>query len=125
MKNDIDSGEADEPPKTACKEHKKHNDEVKKENGTGIGAEAVIVKKSHSAQETEIPLYLIPQAIARWIRKKGDAIYRISIRRTHWHHYNVSVRTKAIPKELEPKPVVKISASRLTPSSGKSRKFTV
>lgn len=58
--------------------------------------------KSLSVTETEIPLYLLPQAIARQIRKKGDAVYRISVKRTHWHHYNISVRTKAIKRELSP-----------------------
>jgi hypothetical protein len=50
--------------------------------------------------ETEIPLHLIPQAVARLIRRKGDAVYRISVVRTHWHHYNVRVRTNTVRKEL-------------------------
>jgi len=58
--------------------------------------------RSLSAQETEIPLHLLPHAVARLIRKKGDAVYRISVVRTHWHHYNVSVRTRGIRKELQP-----------------------
>jgi hypothetical protein len=58
--------------------------------------------KSLSVQLAEIPLYLLPMAIARLIRQKGDAVYRISVKRTHLHHYNVSVRTKRIKKELAP-----------------------
>jgi len=58
--------------------------------------------KLTSVQEAEIPLWLLPQAIARLIRQKGDAVYRISVKRTHWHHYNVSIRTKRIVKELRP-----------------------
>jgi len=58
--------------------------------------------KLTSVQEAEIPLWLLPQAIARLIRQQGDAVYRISVKRTHWHHYNVSVRTKRITKELRP-----------------------
>ena len=65
--------------------------------------------KSQSVTVTEIPLYLLPQAIARQIRRKGNAVYRISVKRTHWHHYNISVRTKAIRRELSPVPVVSLA----------------
>ena len=62
-----------------------------------------------SCRAFEIPLYLLPEVIARFIRTKGEAVYRISIARTHWHHYNVSVRTKRIKRELAPEPVAVIS----------------
>jgi hypothetical protein len=52
--------------------------------------------------ETEITLHLLPFVIAQQIRKIGAKICRISVQRTHWHHYNVTVRTRSIPKELEP-----------------------
>ncbi|MFA4875881.1 MAG: hypothetical protein WC586_00580 [Methanoregula sp.] len=58
--------------------------------------------RSRSNDEKEVPLFLLPHAIARQIRKTGDRIYRISVKRTHYHHYNVSVRTKTLPKELVP-----------------------
>jgi hypothetical protein len=47
-----------------------------------------------------IPLYLIPQAITRLIRTRGEKVYRISVVRTHYHHYNISVRTRLMPREL-------------------------
>ncbi len=53
-----------------------------------------------STSETEIPLYLIPHVIARQIKERGDDVYRISVKRTHWHHYNVTVRTKPQYREL-------------------------
>ena len=49
---------------------------------------------------TGIPLYLIPQAITRLIRTRGEKVYRISVVRTHYHHYNISVRTRLMPREL-------------------------
>ena len=58
--------------------------------------------KSKSVTEGGIPLYLLPRAIARQITRIGDPVYRISVKRTHWHHYNISVRTKSLPKELAP-----------------------
>ena len=54
--------------------------------------------------EKEIPLWVIPHVIAKQIKKTGDKIYRISVKRTHWHHYNISVRTKPLPRELAPVP---------------------
>ena len=58
--------------------------------------------KRRSRTENEIPLYLLPQAVARKVKEWGDAVYRISVKRTHWHHYNVTVRTKPVRKELVP-----------------------
>jgi hypothetical protein len=66
--------------------------------------------KSRSRKETEIPLYLLPQAIARRIREWGAVVYRISVVRTRWHHYNVTVRTRRIKKELAPVPVAVLDA---------------
>jgi hypothetical protein len=58
--------------------------------------------KSKSVTEGGIPLYLLPRAIALQINRIGDSVYRVSVKRTHWHHYNISVRTKSLPKELAP-----------------------
>ena len=58
--------------------------------------------KSKSVTESEVPLYLLPRAIAHQINRIGDKVYRISVKRTHWHHYNITVRTKSLPKELAP-----------------------
>ena len=60
--------------------------------------------RSLSVQAAEIPLYLIPKVIDRLIRLKGEAVYRISVVRTHWHHYNVSIRTKWVRPEQAPVP---------------------
>jgi hypothetical protein len=38
--------------------------------------------------------------VAEQVRDWGNAVYRISVRRTHWHHFNVTVRTKPVPREL-------------------------
>lgn len=58
---------------------------------------------------TEIPLHILPTVIARQIWNVGDRIYRISVKRTHRHHYNISVRTKLIRKELAPVLVAQLS----------------
>ena len=58
--------------------------------------------RRRSRSESDIPLWLLPQALARKVREWGDGLYRISVKRTHWHHYNVTVRTRPIRKELAP-----------------------
>jgi len=55
-----------------------------------------------STRATEIPLYVIPHTIRQLIRQLGEEVYRISVVRTHYHHYNISVRTRSLPKELMP-----------------------
>jgi hypothetical protein len=59
--------------------------------------------KSLSVREAEVPLHLIPKVIAKLIQLKGAAVYRISVVRTHWHHYRVSIRTKLLGR-LAPEP---------------------
>jgi len=55
-----------------------------------------------SNDERDVPLHLLPLLILQFVRQTGTRIYRISVKRTHWHHYNISVRTKSLPKELTP-----------------------
>ena len=71
--------------------------------------------KSKSVTEGEIPLYLLPRVIARQVTRFGDSVYRISVKRTHWHHYNISVRTKSLPKELVSYRVARLTAPAREP----------
>ena len=59
-----------------------------------------------SATETHIPLYLIPHVIACQINKQGEDVYRISVKRILWHHYNITVRTKSLKRECKPRNVM-------------------
>jgi len=77
------------------------------------------VTRRRSRTESGIPLWLLPQALARKVREWGDGLYRISVKRTHWHHFNVTVRTRPIPKELATVEVATISTD--TPSGTKKR----
>lgn len=58
--------------------------------------------QNRSKKENSVPLYLLPLEIANRINQMGDSVYRISVKRTHWHRYNISVRVRALPKELAP-----------------------
>ena len=72
----------------------------------------------------DVPLFLLPQVIGKYIKKTGDRIYRVSVKRTHWHYYHVTVRTKSLPRELMPgrtagcEPVVRPVPSRRGAAGG-------
>ncbi len=59
-----------------------------------------------STRAEEIPIFLVPQEISRMIRERGERVYRISVKRTRYHYYNISVRTRSLPRELAPAPDV-------------------
>ena len=42
-----------------------------------------------------VPLHLIPVTIAQRIRERGGKLYRISVVRTHEHHYTVKCKCRA------------------------------
>ena len=61
-----------------------------------------VTQRQRSNDEAGIPLFLLPLAISRHIRRMGRDVYRISVKRTHLHYYNISIRTKPVPRELMP-----------------------
>jgi hypothetical protein len=70
-----------------------------------------------SVTETKVPLYLLPGIITRLLIRKGDAVYRISVKRTCQHHYNISVRTKSLPKVPGPGCLVIFPAHNTSPAA--------
>ncbi|MCX6683595.1 MAG: hypothetical protein NTZ37_02545 [Methanoregula sp.] len=42
-----------------------------------------------------VPLHLIPVTIAQRIQERGGKLYRISVVRTHQHHYTVKCKCRA------------------------------
>jgi hypothetical protein len=79
------------------------------------------VTRRRSRTEGEIPLHILPQVLARTIRDWGDGLYRISVKRTHWHHFNVTVRTRPIKKELAPVKVAMIAPDTRVGTGKRSR----
>jgi hypothetical protein len=43
--------------------------------------------------EYDIPLYLVPHVIALGIQKRGESVFRISVKRTQQHLYTIRIRT--------------------------------
>ena len=65
----------------------------------------VAVSRTNSARqpsvECDIPLYLIPHVIALGIRKQGDSVFRISVKRTERHLYIIRFSTRKGKKDGE------------------------
>lgn len=78
------------------------------------------MRQQRSGTGNEIPLRLLSKAVAQKVRKWGDAVYRISVKRTHWHHYNVTVRTKPVPRELAPQITAGLSPAGAKTGTGKT-----
>lgn len=49
----------------------------------------------------EIPLSVWPPEIAKMVQEQGWTVCRIGMKRMRPHHYNVTVRTKSVARELE------------------------
>ncbi len=69
-----------------------------------------------------VPLHLIPVTIAQRIRERGEKLYRISIVRTHRHHYTVKCKCRA-KIAMEPlvdstDPPLSLEPEQLSGSSG-------
>jgi hypothetical protein len=70
---------------------------------------------AHRPAESGIPLCLIPQAIASQIHKQCEDVCLTSEKRVHLHHYNITVRTKSLRRELRPVRV-RVPPSRYEPA---------
>ena len=51
--------------------------------------------------ERDIPLFLIPHMLLREVRRHGEELERVIVRKSGSHFYNISVRTRPIKRELK------------------------
>lgn len=49
---------------------------------------------------TKVPLFLVPAIIKKEVKKAGEELVRIVVKKVNRHYYNVSVRTRSINREL-------------------------
>lgn len=47
-----------------------------------------------------VPLWLIPQVILDWIRKVGEDLEWLQVRRSKFHQYVIRIRTKPVKREF-------------------------
>ena len=50
--------------------------------------------------ERDIPLYLVPHIVLLGVRRHGEDLERMIVRKTRNHFYNISTRTRPIKREL-------------------------
>ena len=50
--------------------------------------------------ERDIPLYLVPHIVLRGVRRHGEELEQVIVRKTRRHFYNISIRTRPIKREL-------------------------
>jgi hypothetical protein len=47
-----------------------------------------------------IPLFLITSVVSREVKKAGEELVRIVVKKAKGHYYNVSIRTRSVNREL-------------------------
>jgi hypothetical protein len=51
--------------------------------------------------ERDIPLFIVPHMIMKRIRKHGENLERVIVRKSGSHYYNISIRTRPVKRELK------------------------
>ena len=53
-----------------------------------------------AVQTPKVPLFLVAAIVKKEVKKAGEELVRIVVKKTGRHYYNVSVRTRSINREL-------------------------
>jgi hypothetical protein len=61
----------------------------------------VLMPRRSATIEQDIPLYLIPHIVMRGVRTHGEELERVIVRRGSFHFSHVSIRSRAIKRELK------------------------
>ena len=48
----------------------------------------------------DIPLFIVPHIIMQKIRRHGENLERVIVRKSGSHYYNISIRTRPVKREL-------------------------
>ena len=51
--------------------------------------------------ERDVPLFIVPHMIMKRIRRHGENLERVIVRKSSSHYYNISIRTRAVKRELK------------------------
>ena len=52
----------------------------------------------------DIPLFIVPHVIMQKIRRHGENLERVIVRKSGSHYYNISIRTNPVKRELKQRP---------------------
>jgi hypothetical protein len=67
--------------------------------------------------DSNVPLWLIPAVLLQWIKKVGEDLEWVRIRRMA-RHYAISVRTRPVKREFSRRAAVTITAPAVPPGAG-------
>jgi hypothetical protein len=48
-----------------------------------------------------IPLFIVPHMIMKRIRRHGEKLERVIVRKSGSHYYNISIRTRSVKRDLK------------------------
>lgn len=65
-----------------------------------------------------VPLWLIPAVILQWIKKVGEDLEWVRIRRTAHRYYQVSVRIRSVKREFSTRAAAAIALNCPIPGAG-------
>jgi len=61
--------------------------------------------------DSNVPLWLIPAVILQWIKKVGEDLEWVRIRKTASHYYQISIRIRAVKREFSCRAAAVINAT--------------
>jgi hypothetical protein len=63
--------------------------------------------------ERDVPLFIVPHMIMKRIRKHGENLERVIVRKSGSHYYNISIRTRPVKRELKENPAGAATSARV------------
>jgi hypothetical protein len=56
--------------------------------------------RRQTTTDRDIPLFIVPHMIMKRIRRHGENLERVIVRKSGSHYYNISIRTRPVKREL-------------------------
>ena len=69
----------------------------------------------------EIPLFIVPHMNMKRIRRHGENLERVIVRKSGIHYYNISIRTRPVKRELRARAVEAGAPARICGAEGGER----
>jgi hypothetical protein len=60
--------------------------------------------RRQTTTDQDIPLFIVPHVIMQKIRRHGENLERVIVRKSGSHYYNISIRTRPVNRELKQRP---------------------
>jgi len=77
--------------------------------------------RRQTTTDRDIPLFIVPHVIMQKIRRHGENLERVIVRKSGSHYYNISIRTRPVKRELKQGLVDATSSARVCGTEGSER----